>query len=135
MLFSDMKSSLTQLDKVECLLYAIREQNGTALPAIQNANQEQALFWKRVLDECGLKLFNIGDLYHMKRVAADSRIIEEVQVDHTDWILSFARQPVVWGFENLQKIDQSFTADLSIAVLEIGRISRGLKPIFVQHIS
>lgn len=125
--------TLSTLDRIECLLYAIREQNGTALPAIQNANQEQVLFWKLVLEECGMKILNIVDFYHLKRVVANSTIIEEIQIFSDDWILSFARQPVAWDFANLRKIDPEFESDLSEAILEIGRISRGSKPVLVQH--
>jgi hypothetical protein len=125
--------TLSTLDRIECLLYAIREQKGTALPAIQNANQEQVLFWKLVLSECGRKLFNIIDFYHFKRVVADSTIIEEIQIFSDDWILSFAKQPVAWDFANLRKIDPDFESDLSEAILEIGRISRGYKPVLVHH--
>lgn len=125
--------TLSMLDRIECLLYAIREQNGTALPAIQNANQEQILFWKLVLSECGRKLFNIVDFDHFKRVVASSIIIEEIQIFSTDWILSFSRQPVAWDFANLRKIDPEFESDLSEAIIEIGRISRGQKPVLVQY--
>ena len=126
--------TLSLLDRVELLLYSIREQNGTALPAIQNANEEQAAFWTRILREYGTKLFNIVDFYHLRRVVADSQIIEEVQIFSEDWILSFARQPVTWDFENLRKIEPEFVTDLSNAVLEIGRISRGQKPVLVRRL-
>jgi hypothetical protein len=85
------------------------------------------------LAECGRRLLDIVDFYHLKRVVADSIIIEEIQIFSSDWILSFARQPVAWDFANLRKIDPDFESDLSEAILEIGRISRGQKPVLVQH--
>lgn len=121
------------LDRIECLLYTIKEQNNTALPAIQNANQEQVLFWKFVLSECGRKLLNIVDFYHFKRVVADSTIIEEIQIFSEDWILSFIRKPSALDFVKLRKIDADFESNLSEAIVQIGRISRGSRPVLIQY--
>jgi hypothetical protein len=70
--------TLSTLERVECLLYAISIQTNVALPSIQNATEEGKLFWRNVLRISGL----IADKFDFQEFVLEvklSKYTEEIE--------------------------------------------------------
>lgn len=119
------RRTLDSLDKVECLLYAIRRQNNRVLPSILRSKPEQLQFWEKVI--CSYK--NIlssylwfDDIEQIRMFIRRSGVIEDIDI--LGGILFFRKKPDAWDPENIRKIDPDFYNEMMEAASQIEKISR-----------
>ncbi len=131
--------TLSALDRVECFLYSIKEQedlkgNRVALPPLFDLRKDQEDFWKNILGVCAGKLFGIysqNPLEEFRNIVRQSRIIFEEKV-FSEGILCFNNRPYAWGYDVIHKADPEFAENLQYFVSIIALVPRGDSPIYIS---
>jgi len=133
------RHTLSQLDRLECLLWLIRVQKveifkkgkgyEVLLPSLQNPKPDQELFWENILRVCGQKLLYIQDLGRLQQVAKGSKIIKDLPIHNGVLILD--QKPEAFDMANIRRIDSAFAENLQYFVGTISTFSRGNAPTYV----
>ncbi len=122
---------LTQLDRLECLLWRISLQKVkvgdraiyVVLPSIQNAKPDQIKFWESVLEVCGKRFLFIDDFARLKEVAAMSKNIADI--DMHNGILLMNKEPRAYALLDPDTNSHQLARELRIISGIISGIPRG----------
>jgi hypothetical protein len=124
--------TLTQLDRLECLLQRISLQKVktgersvfVVLPSIQNAKPDQIKFWESVLKVCGKRFLFIDNFARLKEVAAMSKITSDIPNMHNG-ILLMNKEPRAYALLDPDTNSHRLARELRIFSGIISGISRG----------
>lgn len=125
------RRTLDSLDRVECLLYAIRRQNDRVLPSILKSSPKQVEFWEKVFSFCKDILspcLRFDNIEQVRMFVRRSSVMEDVEI--LGGMLVFRKKPDAWDLENIRKIDPDFYDEMMDVVSRVSEVSReGIAPV------